>query len=161
MSEISIQNTAVNLDGLLEVLGQNLYSDSDVAIRELIQNAADACHRHRPNYQTYTIDGIHPGEEALQILAEKIQAAGYIYHVWSTDRYKLTWTDKDEERTDPAIYIYCLIPSGAENNLNDILNAFNHGLEHPLVWVELAKALNDETLRLKQSEVIEKYGISD
>ena len=114
-----------------------------------------------PNYQTYTIDGIHPGEEALQILAEKIQAAGYIYHVWSTDRYKLTWTDKDEERTDPAIYIYCLIPSGAENNLNDILNAFNHGLEHPLVWVELAKALNDETLRLKQSEVIEKYGISD
>ncbi len=47
MSEASIQNTAVNLDGLLEVLGQNLYSDSDVAIRELIQNAADACHRHR------------------------------------------------------------------------------------------------------------------
>jgi len=43
----SIQNTSVNLDGLLEVLGQNLYSDSDVAIRELIQNAADACHRHR------------------------------------------------------------------------------------------------------------------
>ncbi len=47
MSLTSIQNTDVNLDGLLEVLGQNLYSDSDVAIRELIQNAADACQRHR------------------------------------------------------------------------------------------------------------------
>ena len=58
MSEISIQNTTVNLDGLLEVLGQNLYSDSDVAIRELIQNAADACHRHRledPGFQDYSI----------------------------------------------------------------------------------------------------------
>ena len=58
MSEISIQNTAVNLDGLLEVLGQNLYSDSDVAIRELIQNAVDACHRHRledPGFHDYSI----------------------------------------------------------------------------------------------------------
>lgn len=58
MNTTSIQNTAVNLDGLLEVLGQNLYSDSDVAIRELIQNAADACHRHRledPGESEYAI----------------------------------------------------------------------------------------------------------
>ena len=58
MTTTSIQNTSVNLDGLLEVLGQNLYSDSDVAIRELIQNAADACHRHRleePGTNDYTI----------------------------------------------------------------------------------------------------------
>jgi len=58
MTTTSIQNTSVNLDGLLEVLGQNLYSDSDVAIRELIQNAADACHRHRledPGGNDYSI----------------------------------------------------------------------------------------------------------
>jgi len=58
MTENAIQNTAVNLDGLLEVLGKNLYSDSDVAIRELIQNAADACHRHRledPGTDGYSI----------------------------------------------------------------------------------------------------------
>jgi len=58
MTTPSIQNTSVNLDGLLEVLGQNLYSDSDVAIRELIQNAADACHRHRleePSATDYSI----------------------------------------------------------------------------------------------------------
>lgn len=47
MRQSEIQNTAVNLDGLLEVLGKNLYSDANVAIRELIQNAADACQRHR------------------------------------------------------------------------------------------------------------------
>ena len=47
MNQSEIQNTAVNLDGLLEVLGKNLYSDANVAIRELIQNAADACQRHR------------------------------------------------------------------------------------------------------------------
>jgi len=41
------QNTSVNLDGLLEVLGKNLYSSASVAIRELIQNSHDACERHR------------------------------------------------------------------------------------------------------------------
>ncbi len=47
MTNTSINNTAVNLDGLLEVLGKNLYSSPNVAVRELIQNAVDACQRHR------------------------------------------------------------------------------------------------------------------
>lgn len=40
-----IRQTEVNLDGLLEVLGENLYSTPIVSIRELIQNAHDACVR--------------------------------------------------------------------------------------------------------------------
>jgi len=48
--ETQIHNTSVNLDGLLEVLGKNLYSTASVAIRELIQNAHDACERHRLEY---------------------------------------------------------------------------------------------------------------
>lgn len=42
-----IRKTDVNLDGLLEILGENLYSTPIVAIRELIQNAHDACVRRR------------------------------------------------------------------------------------------------------------------
>lgn len=42
-----IKHTQVNLDGLLEVLGQNLYSTPAVALRELIQNAHDACLRYQ------------------------------------------------------------------------------------------------------------------
>ncbi len=41
----SIHQTQVNLDGLLEVLGKNLYSTPSVTLRELIQNAHDACIR--------------------------------------------------------------------------------------------------------------------
>jgi len=41
----SINTTQVNLDGLLEVLGKNLYSTPAVALRELVQNAHDACQR--------------------------------------------------------------------------------------------------------------------
>jgi len=40
-------DTQVSLDGLLEVLGKNLYSTPAVAIRELVQNAHDACYRRQ------------------------------------------------------------------------------------------------------------------
>lgn len=42
-----IHNTKVNLSGLLEVLGKNLYSTPFVALRELVQNAHDACSRRK------------------------------------------------------------------------------------------------------------------
>ena len=47
MGDTSFQNTNVDLDGLLEVLGKSLYSTPSVALRELIQNASDACERHK------------------------------------------------------------------------------------------------------------------
>ena len=43
----SIERTRVDLSGLLEVLGQNLYSTPTVAIRELVQNAHDSVFRRR------------------------------------------------------------------------------------------------------------------
>ncbi|WP_420591456.1 ATP-binding protein [Bacterioplanoides sp.] len=42
----TLSQTKVDMSGLIEVLGQNLYSTPTVAIRELIQNAHDACIRH-------------------------------------------------------------------------------------------------------------------
>ena len=42
-----VHRTSVNLDGLLEILGKNLYSSPHVALRELIQNASDACERRK------------------------------------------------------------------------------------------------------------------
>lgn len=47
MSVSGISKTQVDLDGLLSVLSQNLYSTPAVVIRELIQNAQDACVRHK------------------------------------------------------------------------------------------------------------------
>ena len=45
MESIAFKQTGVDLTGLLKVLGENLYSKPDVAIRELIQNASDAISR--------------------------------------------------------------------------------------------------------------------
>lgn len=42
-----LRTTRVDLGGLLEVLGQHLYSTPAVALRELVQNAHDSCVRRR------------------------------------------------------------------------------------------------------------------
>ncbi|OUS30224.1 hypothetical protein A9Q99_07055 [Gammaproteobacteria bacterium 45_16_T64] len=46
MVNSSIHATQVNLDGILDVLGKNLYSTPSVVLRELVQNAHDACERY-------------------------------------------------------------------------------------------------------------------
>lgn len=42
-----MRKTDIDMSGLLQILGENLYSSPNVAIRELIQNAHDACHRRK------------------------------------------------------------------------------------------------------------------
>jgi len=47
MTTAQFKQTSVDLTGLLKVLGENLYSRPEVAIRELVQNASDAIARRR------------------------------------------------------------------------------------------------------------------
>lgn len=54
-----LHRTQVNLEGLLEVLGKNLYSSPVVAVRELIQNSHDACVRRRVEAQDKAEERIH------------------------------------------------------------------------------------------------------
>ena len=45
MSTPQLHKTEVDLDGLMQVLGQHLYSTPNVVVRELVQNAHDSCVR--------------------------------------------------------------------------------------------------------------------
>ncbi len=47
MNSATVSRTKVDLSGLMKVLGENLYSTPTVALRELVQNAHDSCHRRR------------------------------------------------------------------------------------------------------------------
>ncbi len=47
MTTAQYKRTSVDIAGLLKVLGENLYSRPEVAVRELIQNASDAISRRR------------------------------------------------------------------------------------------------------------------
>ena len=45
--ELEILPVEIHLPGLLKVLGEHLYSDPRIAMRELMQNAHDSCVRRR------------------------------------------------------------------------------------------------------------------
>jgi len=45
--DAELRTTQVDLAGLMKVLGHNLYSTPEVAVRELVQNAHDSCTRRR------------------------------------------------------------------------------------------------------------------
>ena len=45
--QTTLHKTQVDLDGLMKVLGDHLYSTPAVAVRELVQNAHDSCERRR------------------------------------------------------------------------------------------------------------------
>lgn len=49
----------INLPGLLKMLGSNIYSEPDVAVRELIQNAHDTCIIRQSEDKKYKDPGIH------------------------------------------------------------------------------------------------------
>jgi len=76
----SIQQTQVNLDGLLEILGKNLYSTPSVAIRELIQNAHDACLRYQIETGTNIDFKINlTTNESASILEIRDNGSGLLY----------------------------------------------------------------------------------
>lgn len=58
-----LQKTRVDLEGLMKVLGDHLYSTPTVAVRELVQNAHDSCERRR-------IEGEAGFEAAIRVLAD-------------------------------------------------------------------------------------------
>jgi len=47
MTEAEVRATGVDIEGLMTVLGDHLYSTPTVALRELVQNAHDSCVRRR------------------------------------------------------------------------------------------------------------------
>lgn len=63
MSDNELIKTKVDLAGLMEVLGKNLYSTPTVAIRELVQNAHDSCVRR-------SLESNAPFEASIAVIAD-------------------------------------------------------------------------------------------
>ena len=59
----TLHKTRVDLDGLMQVLGDHLYSTPTVAVRELVQNAHDSCERRR-------IESGEPFEPVIRVFAD-------------------------------------------------------------------------------------------
>ncbi len=66
-----IHKTRVDLAGLMQVLGDHLYSTPTVALRELVQNAHDSCERRRIEASSTEI--LQPPDAAIVVIADPAQ----------------------------------------------------------------------------------------
>jgi molecular chaperone HtpG len=67
----TLHKTRVDLEGLMKVLGDHLYSTPMVAVRELVQNAHDSCERRRieagEDFEPRIVVRADPTEKTLTI----------------------------------------------------------------------------------------------
>ena len=114
MTTAAFKHTSVDVTGLLKVLGENLYSKPEVAVRELVQNASDAINRRR--YQ-----GDHDFDPLIQVECD-------------SETNQLIITDNGSGLTDDEIDLYLArIGSGFTRSLReetsgtDLIGAFGLG----------------------------------
>jgi len=112
-----------------------------------------------PGYKSYPVDGLHPGEQRISDLNDKLAEHNFICKPWSGEGYIIEWIEDDKTRSDLGAYLFVLISDGQQAKLNEILMEFNQILKHQLVWHKLATELGDPELLSAQEKLIEKYGI--
>ena len=72
---------------------------------------AEVAPLRRAGYTAFSIDGVHPGKDALTGLRAVAERAGGLLQVQSGDRYRVTAPDGAEH---PGLYIYVAFPAGAD-----------------------------------------------
>lgn len=72
MTTSELKTTSVDVPGLLRILGENLYSRPEVAVRELIQNASDAINRRKVEAAKAGQDD--PFEPRIDVYVDPIEA---------------------------------------------------------------------------------------
>lgn len=103
-------------------------------------------------YRVYAIDGVHPGEEALEAFRE------------AADELRLSAAYNPEYRVGEGLqgfFGHLAVPPEVElNEAHRRLAELTAGWEHPWLWTGLVAELGLEEELARQNEVAEKYGIT-
>jgi tetratricopeptide (TPR) repeat protein len=114
-------------------------------------------------FRCWSLDGVHPGEEAWAALEQALEAWGAVIDVRSDERYEHVDPD-DDDRTLPGIFAYACMPQGLDPaELHARLCELTAAWEHPLVWPELCEALPPGEAReralARVAEVTERWAL--
>lgn len=95
--------------------------------------------------RAFWIDGVHPGEDAIADLRERLGELGGSLQVQSGDKYQVT--DPSDGTTRLGVYLFAAFPADADLARASVtLAAATAGLPYPLVWPLLARAAGDQAL---------------
>ncbi|MEZ4374697.1 MAG: hypothetical protein R3B07_28035 [Polyangiaceae bacterium] len=102
---------------------------------------------------SFTIDGLHPGDDALQAIADLLDGFGGRLEVRSPDEYSLRVPDllpelgwpRPEAGERPAVYGFFAVPEAQDPRaVHDALTSLCSTQRALLVWPELCEAAGDD-----------------
>lgn len=121
-----------------------------------------------PGFSTFTLDGVHPGDERLEQLGAQLANLDVVLSRRSNDQYVLQLepnagnADASSEHTEelPGLFAYLLVPKDADLvAVDQCLEAFSGAQPHPLVWPELLEALGDAPRLERQADISKRYNL--
>lgn len=114
---------------------------------------------------SWLVDGVHPGEEAINALREEIQARGWKLWLHSRDDYRLI-DPEDPDSFDPeqaasglpGVLFTVALPEGvAPLELHRALLAATAQWPHAMCWLRLAEACGQDPQ--PHLDAVERYGL--
>ncbi len=107
-------------------------------------------------YISYTLDGVHPGEEKLQQLKDNLVSLRCACQIQSGEDYQLSLDENSEDLL--GIYAYIAVPETQDlQEVADLLATTTQDYIHPLVWPELVENIGNKKELERQMAIVEKY----
>lgn len=107
---------------------------------------------HEARFTSYVIDGVHPGEDAVEEATDAVIARGAMLQVLSGDRYRL----EPEGAAEPLKGMYAVLavpPTLSAREAHDLLRALTAPWAEPVTWIHLAEEAGDEELAAAHREI--------
>jgi hypothetical protein len=109
-------------------------------------------------YRCYSIDGVRPEPEALQRLIRGLVDADCHVTERSDEDYEVF--DEEEESERAGVYLWVEVPIGLTlAATHELFTTVARSTGAPLVWLELARALGDDTEFERQQAIAERFGL--
>lgn len=109
------------------------------------------------DYRAFSLDGVHPGPDALAAVRQSIESVRGVFQVQSGDRYRVTSPDGADH---PGIFIFVAFPPTADlAAASAALTTATADFPHPLVWPTLAEAAGDPALAEKHASLAESWSL--
>lgn len=111
------------------------------------------------DYESFLLDGVHPGKEALDALRRDLTALGCVLAIQS-DATTYVVTEAATGEAHPGLFAYLAAPAGcSRRELHELLTRHTSAAAKPLVWPGLAQALELEDELARQAAIIERFGL--
>jgi tetratricopeptide (TPR) repeat protein len=110
------------------------------------------------NYQTFTIQGVHPGEQAILSLKDRLREYDAYIQIVNSEDYEIC--DQKLDQMLPGIYAYLAVGAkSSPRKVESLLLKFAAETKTPLIWPELLQTLKHTKKFKKQQSLAKRFDL--